>query len=181
MKSTTKKWLTVAGCLAVCVILIAVIVGSFKKAPVTDAPPQPSSSSQEEIVVDPNGSTPPTDPASSSNSDITVDPQLPSQEPTDTGNGAVSSGTDQTIQADPVKPETPDEETLTNPSQKPDGTPVEGTPTPEDHDTYQPPESPSTNTGGGLPGFDNVPNAGGNQGGTIDSDGDINKQVGTMS
>ena len=44
----------------------------------------------------------------------------------------------------------------------------------------QPPEPPSTNTGGGLPGFDNVPNAGGNQGGTIDSDGDINKQVGTM-
>ena len=72
------------------------------------------------------------------------------------------------------------QETLTDPSQKPDGTPVEETPTPEDHDTYQPPEPPSTNTGGGLPGFDNVPNAGGNQGGTIDSDGDINKQVGTM-
>lgn len=43
-----------------------------------------------------------------------------------------------------------------------------------------PPEQPSTNTSGGLPGFDNVPNAGENQGGSIDSDGDINTQVGIM-
>lgn len=180
MKSNTKKWLTVIGCLAVCVILIAVIAGSFRKAPVTDDPPQPSSSSQEEIVVDPSGSTPPTDPASSSSSDITVEPQLPSPEPADTGNGAVSSGTDQTIQADPVKPETPDEETLTNPSQKPDGTPVEDTPKPEDHDTYEPPVPPSNNTSGGLPGFDNVPNAGENQGEYLDDMYENGNKIGIM-
>ena len=112
---------------------------------------------------------------------LTINPQTsPNDTGTNAGNGAISSGTEQTIQADPEVPEKPDEETLTDPSQKPDGTPVEGTPTPEDHDNYQPPQQPSTNTGGGLPGFENVPNAGGNQGGTIDSDGDINKQVGTM-
>lgn len=150
----------------------------------TDALPPTSSSQQDEVVVDPDSSNPTTDPDASSDiseDDLTINPQTsPNDTGTNAGNGAISSGTEQTIQADPEVPEKPDEETLTDPSQKPDGTPVEGTPTPEDHDNYQPPQQPSTNTGGGLPGFENVPNAGGNQGGTIDSDGDINKQVGTM-
>lgn len=150
----------------------------------TDALPPTSSSQQDEVVVDPDSSNPTTDPDASSDiseDDLTINPQTsPNDTGTNAGNGAISSGTEQTIQADPEVPEKPDEETLTDPSQKPDGTPVEGTPTPEDHDNYQPPQQPSTNTGGGLPGFENVPTAGGNQGGTIDSDGDINKQVGTM-
>lgn len=184
MKDSTKKWLTITGGLVICAILVFVISQQFTKDKPTDDLPPVNSSQQGEVVVDPDSSIPTTDPDASSDineNDLTVNPQTP---PNDTssnaGNGAVSSGTEQTIQADPEVPEEPDEETLTDPSQKPDGTPVEGTPTPEDHDTYQPPEPPSTNTGSGLPGFDNVPNAGGNQGGTIDSDGDINKQVGTM-
>ena len=36
MKNSTKKWLTVAGCLAICVVLVAVIAGSFSKDKVTD-------------------------------------------------------------------------------------------------------------------------------------------------
>ncbi len=106
-------------------------------------------------MVDPDGSNPTTDPDASSDiseDDLTINPQTsPNDTGTNAGNGAVSSGTEQTIQADPEVPEEPDEETLTDPSQKPDGTPVEGTPTPEDHDTYQPPEPPSTNTGVGCP------------------------------
>ena len=73
------------------------------------------------------------------------------------------------------------EDELKDPTKTPDGTPVEGTPEPQDHNNVTPPpEQPSTNTSGGLPGFDNVPNAGANQGGSIDSDGDINTQVGIM-
>ena len=82
--------------------------------------------------------------------------------------------------AGPVKPEYTEDE-LKDPTKTPDGTPVEGTPEPQDHNNVTPPpEQPSTNTSGGLPGFDNVPNAGANQGGSIDSDGDINTQVGIM-
>lgn len=167
MKDSTKKWLTITGGLVICAILVFVISQQFTKDKPTDDLPPVNSSQQGEVVVDPDSSIPTTDPDASSDineNDLTVNPQTP---PNDTssnaGNGAVSSGTEQTIQADPEVPEEPDEETLTDPSQKPDGTPVEGTPTPEDHDTYQPPEPPSTNTGGGLPGFDNVPNAGENQ------------------
>ena len=99
---------------------------------------------------------------------------------TDDGNGADFTGTEQTIQPDPVKPEYTEDE-LKDPTKTPDGTPVEGTPEPQDHNNVTPPpEQPSTNTSGGLPGFDNVPNAGANQGGSIDSDGDINTQVGIM-
>ena len=109
MTENTKKWLTVAGCLVVCAILVAVIASSFSKDKVTDDLLPPSSSQQGDVVVDP------------------------------------------------------------------------GTPEPQDHNNVTPPpEQPSTNTSGGLPGFDNVPNAGANQGGSIDSDGDINTQVGIM-
>ncbi|MBS7225303.1 MAG: hypothetical protein KH050_08185 [Clostridiaceae bacterium] len=184
MKDSTKKWLTITGGLVICAILVFVIAQQFTKEKATDALPPTSSSQQDEVVVDPDSSNPTTDPDASSDiseDDLTINPQTsPNDTGTNAGNGAISSGTEQTIQADPEVPEKPDEETLTDPSQKPDGTPVEGTPTPEDHDNYQPPQQPSTNTGGGLPGFENVPTAGGNQGGTIDSDGDINKQVGTM-
>lgn len=36
MTENTKKWLTVAGCLVVCAILVAVIASSFSKDKVTD-------------------------------------------------------------------------------------------------------------------------------------------------
>lgn len=50
-----------------------------------------------------------------------------------------------------------DDEALKDPTQKPDGTPVEGKPDAEDHDTVEPPPPPpSTNTSGGLPGFDTL-------------------------
>ena len=156
MTENTKKWLTVAGCLVVCAILVAVIASSFSKDKVTDDLLPPSSSQQGDVVVDPDSSTPP---------------------PSESGD---FTGTEQTIQPDPVKPEYTEDE-LKDPTKTPDGTPVEGTPEPQDHNNVTPPpEQPSTNTSGGLPGFDNVPNAGANQGGSIDSDGDINTQVGIM-
>jgi len=126
------------------------------------------------------------------------------------GNSAVYTGTEQTIQPDIVKPEY-DEETLMDPTKTPDGEKLDEPPQHVDHEavTTPPPEdihsgsgnsgnngggnnggnSGSSNNGGGnsksgssggLPGFNNVPNAGENKSITVDSDGDINKQVGIM-
>ena len=170
MTENTKKWLTVAGCLVVCAILVAVIASSFSKDKVTDDPLPPSSSQQGDVVVDPDSSTPP--PAESGDDqepgdDVNVNPETPDASTnTDDGNGADFTGT---------------EDELKDPTKTPDGTPVEGTPEPQDHNNVTPPpEQPSTNTSGGLPGFDNVPNAGENQVTEGHSDGDINMQVGIM-
>ena len=173
MKNNTKKWLTVAGCLAVCVVLVIVIASSLSKDKVTDDPLPPSSSQQSEVVVDPDSSTlPPTESGDDQEpgEDVTVNPETPDASTnTDEGNGADFTGTEQTIQPDPVKPEYT-EEALKDPTKTPDGTPVDGTP----------PEQPSTNTGGGLPGFDNVPNAGGNQGEYLDDMYENGNKIGIM-
>ena len=180
MKNTTKKWLTVAGCLAVCAVLVFVISSQFGREPVTDDPLPTGSSQPEDVVVtEPGGG----DDNAEKKDDVEVKPEIPSVSSTPGAsgdNGAVSSGAEQTIQPDPVKPE-PDEDALKDPTQKPDGTPVEGTPKPEDHNNVTPPPAPpSTNTGGGLPGFDNVPNAGPNQVEHLDDMYENGNKIGIM-
>ena len=144
MKNTTKKWLIVAGGLAACAALVFIISGQFEKKPVNDTLPPPNCSSQGGVMVDePDSSISP----EKDNPEITVKPETPDTSSTpetgNSGSGAVASGTEQTIQGDPEKPEYDDEA--------------------QDHDTVEPPPPPpSTNTGGGLPGFDNVPNGGAN-------------------
>lgn len=177
--SSTKKWLTVAGCLALCAVLVVLIAGKFGKEPVEDNPAPPASSQQHGDVVVGGPDSAPTD-SPEKKDDTEVKPEQPDVTSSTGGDGAVSTGTEQTIQPDVVKPD-PDEEDLKDPAKKPDGTPVEGAPKSEDHNNVTPPPPPpSTNTGGGLPGFDNVPDAGPNQGEYVDGDGDINKQVGIM-
>ncbi len=176
--SSTKKWLTVAGCLALCTVLVVLIAGQFGKEPVEDNPAPPVSSQQHgDVVVGGPDSTPTNN--TEKKDDTEVKPELPDVTPGTGGDGAVSTGTEQTIQPDPVKPD-PDEEALKDPTKKPDGTPVEGAPKPEDHNNVTPPPPPPSTNTGGLPGFDNVPDAGANQGEYVDGDGDINKQVGIM-
>lgn len=46
MKNNTKKWLTVAGCLAVCVVLVIVIASSFSKDKVTETRFRPAAPSR---------------------------------------------------------------------------------------------------------------------------------------
>lgn len=183
MKNTTKKWLAVAGGLALCAVLVVLITGRFQKEPPQEAPlPTTSSQPGGVVVLGPDASGAPESQTPEREDEAPVmKPEIPTPAPTpDAGGGAVSSGTEQTIQPDPVKP-IPSEDALKDPTQKPDGTPVEGSPTPEDHNNVTPPPPPpSTNTGGGLPGFDNVPDAGPNQVIEVDGDGDINKQVGIM-
>ena len=121
MKDSTKKWLTITGGLVICAILVFVISQQFTKDKPTDDLPPVNSSQQGEVVVDPDGSIPTTDPDASSDineNDLTVNPQTPSNDTSsNAGNGAVSSGTEQTIQADPEVPEEPDEETMKSVSQ----------------------------------------------------------------
>lgn len=168
MKDSTKKRMIVVGGLALCVVLVFVIALQFTKEKPTDHLPSSGSSKQAEVVIESGSGSSSAAPDSSSDvsdDSVTAVSQTPSSlASSDAGDSTASVGTEQAIQADPEVPEKPEEEVLTDPSQKPDGTPVEGTPIPEDHDTYQPPEPPSVNTGGGLPGFSDVPNAGENQG-----------------
>ncbi|MBR0597684.1 DUF6550 family protein [Sinanaerobacter chloroacetimidivorans] len=159
----TQKRLAIAGCLAACVVL-AVLIGSRfipEKSAEQPLPSQNSQSSQVTVNTD----------AEKGKEVVVVTPNT--SQPAITENGADSTGTDQKIQGDVSKPPAPSKEQLTDPSQKPNssantessnGTSTDG----------------SSQSGGGLPGFDNVPNGGPNQGETVDGDGDINKQVGEM-
>ena len=170
MSDKTKRRLTIAGAAVICIALVVAIGMRFAKEPVRpDASSQEPVSSSEmapdiqdktdkkEVVVSPQ---PTTEPESSE----TLPPQtdLPEQK----------------LQPDPVKPEAPAKPELpkdadtTNPSKPPEYRP---------EDTEKKPAAESKpQGGGGLPGFDNVPDGGANQGEYVDGDGDINKQVGEM-
>jgi len=108
-----------------------------------------------------------------------------------TDNGAVSNGTEQTIQGNVSKPEYTEEQRK-DPTQKPNSEKVTESPKAVDHDKVeQPKETPKSESqpqGGEtkdgkiyVPGFGWIDdNGGGGQGTTVDGDGDINKQVGNM-
>ena len=170
MSDKTKRRLTIAGAVVICIALVVAIGMRFAKEPVRpDASSQEPVSSSEmapdiqdktdkkEVVVSPQ---PTTEPESSE----TLPPQtdLPEQK----------------LQPDPVKPEAPAKPELpkdadtTNPSKPPEYRP---------EDTEKKPAAESKpQGGGGLPGFDNVPDGGATQVIEVDGDGDINKQVGEM-
>ena len=152
MKNTTKKWLTIIGCLAVCAILVVVIGSKFQKAPSTDAPLPPEGAQTSDVTVQ--------TPSAEKAKEVSITPPDISN-PAGTDNGAVSSGTEQTIQGDITKPEYTEEQ-LADPTQKPSGEKVTEPPKPVEHDKVEKPAD-STPKSGGLPGFDNVPDGGANQ------------------
>ena len=177
----TKKRLIITGCLALCVVLVALIGQQFQSPkPVDDSLP-PQSSGVSDVTINPNTSG-----NTENEKEIIVTPPDTTQ-PANTDNGAVSSGTEQTIQGDATKPEYTEEQ-LKDPVQKPNGEKVTEQDKPVDHDKVEQPkdtpkpQEPSKPIRGGnsIPGFDNVPNLGENQVIEGKSDGDINKQVGTM-
>lgn len=168
MNNKTKKWLIVIGCLVLCAALVAGIGQQFKSQKPADdleAEAELPVSSQTDVTVD-------TDIQAEEDEDMVVVPPETTL-PENTDNGAVSSGTEQTIQGDVSKPEYTEEQ-LRNPDQKPNGEKA----TEEDEVEFS---VPSSQPSGGLPGFDNVPNLGENHAIQGESDGDINKQVGTMN
>lgn len=177
MKNRSKKWLVVAGCLVICAALIALLGNSL---------PQETPQGDPVLMTDKTPSDAGTGGADVKTDDTPAVVVKPNQgTPAASGNGAVSRGTEQTIQPDVTSPEPPDDETLSDPTMTPDGQKVDGSPEPVDHGSVQqptnpPPQQGQPSGGGGLPGFGSVPNAGANQGSQVDSEGDINKQIGIM-
>jgi hypothetical protein len=181
MNPKMKKWLAVAGGLALCAVLVVLIGQRFQTPKPVDAPLPSQSSEVSDVTVDPSEPD-----STEKEKDVVVTPPDTTQ-PVSTDNGAVSSGTEQTIQGDVSKPEYTEEQ-LQDPTQKPNGEKVPEPPTAVDHDKVEQPketpkQDPASNPSSGgnsIPGFDNVPDGGANHGEEGKSDGDINKQVGTM-
>lgn len=189
MNPKIKKWLAVAGGLALCAVLVVLIGQRFQTTEPVDAPLPSQSSEVSDVTVDPNEPDS-TEKEKEKEKEVIVTPP-DATHPTSTDNGAVSSGTEQTIQGDVSKPEYTENQ-LKDPTQKPNGEKVTEPPAAVDHDTVeQPKETPKNDDqpqGGEtqdgkiyVPGFGWIDDHGGGGQGTVgDSDGDINKQVGTM-
>ena len=181
MNPKMKKWLAVAGGLALCAVLVVLIGQRFQTPKPVDDPLHSQSSEVSDVTVDPSEPD-----STEKEKEVVVTPPDTSQ-PVSIDNGAVSSGTEQTIQGDVSKPEYTEEQ-IKDPTQKPNGEKVTEPPTAVDHDKVEQPkdnskqESSSKPSSGGnsIPGFDNVPDGGANHGEVVDGDGDINKQVGIM-
>lgn len=185
----TKKRLIVSGGLIISVILIVLISGQFRKEPIEEAELPNESEETVDIILAPE--TTETDKITEKEDEITV-PDIEISDTEIKDNGAIDTGTEQTIQGDPKKPKDPTKEQLEDPTQKPNGEKVETSPKPIDHNKVEKPaETPKKNDepqGGDtnnkgqtyLPGFGWVENSGENQGTAVDGEGDINKQIGNM-
>ena len=176
MNSKTKR-LLVTGCLAiVCVVLIAAISSRFKIEPVKENVIPPSNTVANEITPNPD-STKPNETAGKKD-EIVVSP---TESGTPQG-GTSSQNSNEIVQSntpEPVKPEPPKKPTpqgvVTNPVKPPEYKP-------EDTTVSKPTESKAGEKKDGqiyVPGFGWQKETGG-QGTKVGSDGDINKQVGSM-
>ncbi len=179
MNGKMKKWLAVTGCLALCAVLVVMIGQQLKTPKPVDTSLPPQSSEVSNVMVNPQV-------PDSTEKEVIVTPPDTSQ-PASTGNGAVSSGTEQTIQGDVSKPEYTEEQ-LKDPAQKPNGEKVTDQDKPVDHDKVEVPKdtpkpvAPSKPSGGGnsIPGFDNVPDGGANTVINADDMYENGNKVGTM-
>lgn len=122
MTDKTKRIILIAVCCLLCIVAavgIAVRFGGnadISSGVVSDDPTQSGNPS---VDIDNNGQT-----------DLDVQVETPDASETDPAQGADSSGLEQTIQADPVKPEQPEK------PEAPDGTST----LPENHDAEDVPE-----------------------------------------
>lgn len=171
MSDKTKRRLAIAGAAVICIALVAAIGMRFAKEPV-----KPDASSQEPVS---SSDVAPDIQNNTEKKEVVVSPQ-PTLEPESTE--TLPPQTDlpeQQLQPDPVKPELPENPVLpedadtTNPSKPPEY---------EAEDTEKKPassESVSQNSGG-LPGFDNVPDGGANQGEYLDDMYENGNKIGIM-
>ena len=171
-----KNRLTIAGLGVVCVVLVILVASRFVPGAPKDVTPQPSSTVSDTV----SPSIPPMEPSKVPEVSVQpIDSPTASAQPADTGD---SSGTDQTIQADPVKPSAP----TATPTPQGDITDPKTTPTYKPEDTTvtesSTPPAGATNDKGQVyvPGFGWVDDSGDNKESIGDSDGDINKPVGEM-
>ena len=193
MRNKPMKRLVLSGGIVVIVFLIILLGKRFQKEPYTEEPIPTDENKNSEVVVNNSDILEKEDNEDKEDkgfkeeteNKVTVAPIItedPSQD-----DRPEDAKTEQKIQEDiPAKP-TYTEEQLADPTKKPSGEEVEepktkenkttATPIPEDNTNNIPEDN---NSSGGLPGFDDVPEGGANQVIDGDSDGDIDKQVGTM-
>lgn len=175
MNDKAKKRLIVAGGILISVVLIFMIGTRLQPNNVKDASVTTPTNGTDKVVVDGSKT------GSTEKQEVTV-PAIATTPQPKAETGGDDTGTEQTIQPNiPEKP-TYTEEQLKDPTQKPSGEKVD--PPKEDKKpaiTPKPAQTTTQNSSGGLPGFDSVPNGGANQVINGESDGDINKQVGTMN
>ncbi len=146
MSDKVKKGMIIVGCIVCCIVLAVMIAGNFKSPEKTkdklaesqtteievkpeikkselDKKPEETDSKKEESKKEPETTE--------------GQPESEEEKVEDQDNGQPV----QNIQPRVTKPETPDQEALKNPNQKPDGESVEGAPVPENHDEVQQPET----------------------------------------
>lgn len=177
LSEKAKKRLILTGLGVVCAILVIAISSQFKTMQPEDEAILPSSTVSDNI-----GPTPSVDPANDAGLNVgSIDPTASPTTPADT---ADSSGTEQSLQTEPTKPEAPaespapqDDTVVTNPEKPPEYKP-------EDTVKTTPEEPAGGEKKDGkiyVPGFGWIEDhGGGTQQNEVTSDGDINKQVGSM-
>lgn len=181
----SKKVLTIAGCTIAGLALVVAIGSQFAKSP-KDADTLPSSAT---VVSDVNPSID-TDP-STGEKDIVVKQNTDSTEETIDESPAQTDQPEQSIQPEVTKPAEPSEKQKTDPTQKPDGEKVTGTPKAEEHDNVTPSADTKKNENepqGGetkdgkvyLPGFGWVTDTGGS-GTTADDMYENGNKIGDMN
>ncbi|WIV13570.1 DUF6550 family protein [Proteiniborus sp. MB09-C3] len=180
----TKRRLIVASGLIISVILIVLISAQFKKEPIEDAVLPNQSIETNDIIVEKPVITEKEDEI------IVQEIEIPEDESID--NGAIDTGTEQTIQGNVEKPKESTKEQLTDSTQKPNGEKVETPPEPVEHDKVEKPtETPKNNDepqGGDtnnqgktyLPGFGWIENSGENQGTVAEDMYENGNKIGNM-
>lgn len=180
----TKRRLIVASGLIISVILIALISAQFKKEPIDDVLLPNQSVETSDVIVE--------KPVITEKEDEIIVPEIKIPEDETIDNGAIDTGTEQTIQGDVEKPKEPTEEQITDPTQKPNGEKVETPPEPVEHNKVEKPaETPKgndvpqggdTNSQGKtyLPGFGWIENSGENQGTVAEDMYENGNKIGNM-
>lgn len=186
MSDKAKRGFIVTAGILVCIVLVFMISARMKKNPVEAVPILETNNQTEEVSIDDTIVIPAVENETAEIEEVVVKPIDIDVSTEDIGT-ADDTGTEQTIQPDiPEKP-TYTEEQLTDSTQTPDGVPVD---LPQDDETgteevvqtpVESPEPSATQSSGGLPGFDSVPDGGSGQVIDGESDGDINTQIGTMN
>jgi outer membrane biosynthesis protein TonB len=180
----TKKRLIVSGGLIISVILIILISAQFRKEPIAEAELPNESEETVDIILE--------TPQNTEKEEQIIVPEIEITDKETKDNGAIDTGTEQTIQRDPEKPKEPTKEQLEDPTQKPNGEKVETPPEPVEHDKVEKPaetQKKNDEPQGGdsnngkiyVPGFGWIDDVGEGQGTTVDGEGDINKQIGNMN
>ncbi|PKM68767.1 MAG: hypothetical protein CVU95_01375 [Firmicutes bacterium HGW-Firmicutes-2] len=168
MSDKAKRGFIVTAGILLCIALIFMIGSRMQSDPAEVVPVQETNNQTEEVSIDDNVVVPTVVNESSEKEDVVVEP-IDIDESAEEIGTADDNGTEQTIQPDIPEKQTYTEEQLSDSTQTPDGVPVDP---PQDDETgteevvQTPVEAPvpsATQSSGGLPGFDSVPDGGSGQ------------------